>query len=103
MITKQFSIIAWKRALRAAGKPTHHYGNFFDNDAGSVRFEFVRTGYGEPRDRWTITVTYDAGADLYDVQIAEVIDGATVEHPLHRGIDCDQLNYNASIFATERC
>ena len=98
-LSAQFNYAA-PRALTVGGKAYNRNGSLYDNAAGVVRFDFT----GRKRrgaimaDKVIVSVSYDAGADLYNIKI-EHFDGVTFETKTIKAFDGLYADAFASIGA----
>jgi hypothetical protein len=85
--SRQFNALA-PAAVKVAGKTYKRKGGVYDDAANCVRFDFVgRKQRGAfIADKVVVAVTYQHGADLYDVVITKC-DGATFENADLANID----------------
>lgn len=86
-LAHQFNRLA-PAALLVGGKSFARKGGVYDNAAGTVRFDFVgRKQRGAfVADKVTVSVRYDSGADLYDVEVVR-FDGATFATETIKALD----------------
>jgi hypothetical protein len=78
-LTAQFNRLG-PADLRVGGKSYARKGGVYDDAAGLVRFDYVGSKQRGAfvADKVTVAVSYDAGADLYDLEIVR-FDGRTFE------------------------